>query len=467
MATVYIGDYKPNVVIFGDIMLDHNLQGYCYKIANEGPIPVINIKNEQLGIGGCGNVLLNVSGLGAKNIFLFSRIGVDKNGKKILKLLPSNTTEFLIKDTSFSTITKSRIYSDNKIVARYDKETIIEISSEQEEIVINNFKHVISNNNISSVILSDYNKGFITKSLCQTIIGLCNTNNIPTIVDPKIDYTKYIGCTIIKPNKAETKSIFNMDLNTLSYEEYHKSLHNLLSCKLSIVTLSGDGISASSNNIHYRAFASTKDIIDVTGAGDVVCAVLGTYYPYIKDIQLLINIANHLASISVCHLGVYTINNNDLINTYKYIHKTKEITIDNFIKLELSDIVFTNGCFDILHSAHIELLKFCRSLGKTVIVGLNSDCSIKSLKGSTRPINSINERIKMLNAIDYVDFIIVFEEDTPLNLIRDIKPDFLVKGGDYVIEKIVGREFAKNTVLFNYIDGLSTTNIIKRIITTN
>jgi D-beta-D-heptose 7-phosphate kinase/D-beta-D-heptose 1-phosphate adenosyltransferase len=460
MTNVYIGNYEPNVVIFGDIMLDHNLQGHCYKIANEGPIPVINITSEKYGIGGCGNVLMNVSSLGAKKIFLFSRIGEDKNGKKLLKYLPSNTIDFLIKDANFSTINKTRIYSDNKIVARYDKEIIIPISYEQEQIIIDNFKQVISSNNISSVILSDYNKGFITKSLCQNIIKICNISNIPTIVDPKIDYTKYIGCTIIKPNRAETKTIFNIDLNTVSYEECHKSLKDLLNCKLSVVTLSGDGISASSNNIHYRSFTTTNNIIDVTGAGDVVCAVLGTYYPYINNIQLLIDIANHLASISVSNLGVYIVNNNDLINTYKYIHKTKEITIDDLVKLQLSDIIFTNGCFDILHSAHIELLKFCRSLGKTVIVGLNSDCSIKSLKGSTRPINNINERIKMLNAIDYVDFIIVFKEDTPLELIKTIEPTYLVKGGDYTVDNIVGKEYAKNVSIFNYIHGKSTTNII-------
>ena len=463
MSSVYIGNLEPNVIIIGDIILDHNLEGHITKIANEWPIPIINIYNEKYGIGGCGNVLMNVAALGAKKIFIFSRIGNDDNGAKLIKLLPSQTTNSIIIDDTIPTITKTRIYSDKKIMARYDKENIKDISLEQELVVFNRFNETIKNNTISSVIFSDYNKGFLTKSLCQRIIKLCNEHNIPTIIDPKCDYTKYIGCTIIKPNRNETKNIFNIDLNNITLEDAHISIHKMLNCKISVITLSGEGISAFKCDIHYRAIEDTKDVIDVTGAGDIVSAVLGTYYSLIDDIQQLINIANHLASISICHVGVYTINDMDLINTYKYIHNSKEITLDTLTKIQLKDIVFTNGCFDILHSAHIELFKFCKSLGKTVIVGLNSDNSIKRLKGNTRPINNINERVKMLNAIDYVDFIIIFDDDTPINLIKNIKPDFLVKGGDYTIDNIIGKEFAKNTIIFNYINGLSTSNVIKHI----
>jgi D-beta-D-heptose 7-phosphate kinase/D-beta-D-heptose 1-phosphate adenosyltransferase len=463
MTSVYIGNLEPNVIIIGDIILDHNLEGHSTKIANEGPIPVINICDENYGIGGCGNVLMNVAALGAKKIFIFSRVGNDNNGAKLIKLLPTITTNNIIIDDIIPTITKTRIYSDKKIMARYDKEHIKDISVEQELIVFNRFNETIQNNKISSVIFSDYNKGFLTKTLCKSIIKLCNKFNIPTIIDPKCDYTKYIDCTIIKPNRNETKNIFNIDLNNITLEDAHRSIHTMLNCKISVITLSGEGISAFKCDRHYRAIEDTKDVIDVTGAGDIVSAVLGTYYSFIDDTQQLINIANHLASISICHVGVYTINDMDLINTYKYIHNSKEITLDTLTKIQLKDIVFTNGCFDILHSAHIELFKFCKSLGKTVIVGLNSDNSIKRFKGNTRPINNVNERIKMLNAIDYIDFIIIFDDDTPINLIKNIKPDFLVKGGDYTIENIIGREFAKNTIIFNYINGLSTTNIIKQI----
>lgn len=472
---LYMGNSNPNIIIIGDIMLDHNIEGIATKIANEGPIPVINVLNERYSIGGCGNVILNSLALGAKNIFILSRVGADDNGIKLQNILPHNCQNYILNDPDYITITKTRVYSDKKLVARYDKEITCPITNEQEINIIDNFKKVISENKISSVIFSDYNKGFLTKSLCQTIIKLCNENNIISVVDPKVDYTKYIGCTVIKPNKAETNNIFKIDLDKVSYENAHKSLQNILQCKMSVITLAGDGISGYYDNTHFKIKEDTKDVIDVTGAGDVVCAVLGTYYKHIDDKEMLLKIANHLASISVGHLGVYTVTNTDLINTYRYINNntnnigniSKLIDLEAIIQLNLNKTVFTNGCFDILHSAHIELFKFCKTLGDIVIVGLNSDESIKRLKGPLRPINSINERVKMLEALHYIDFIIIFNDDTPLSIIQEIKPDYLVKGGDYAIESIIGREYAKNTVIFKYIDGKSTTNIIKRINDTN
>ncbi len=463
MSSVYIGNSEPNIILLGDIMLDHNIKGYCNKIANEGPIPVVNVNNETYSIGGCGNVLLNLFSLGAKYVHLFSRIGNDVNGINLISLLPSNTINNMITDNNFPTICKTRIYSDRKMVARYDREEITPITSVQEELIISNIKNTICNNKISSLIFSDYNKGFLTKHLCQSIINLCNEYNIPTIIDPKYDYTKYIGCTVIKPNRVEVNNIFKINLDITSIEEAHKTIHNILKCKLSVITLSGDGISAFMNDVHYRAVEDVKDVIDVTGAGDIVCAVLGIYYGLLDNIQQLIMIANHLASISVSHIGVYNLTNSDLINTYKFIHRSKLVSFDIISKLDIDNVVFTNGCFDIIHSAHIELFRYCKTLGKIVIVGLNSDESIKRLKGPSRPINNIQERVKILDAIDYIDFIIIFNEDTPLELIKEIKPDFLVKGGDYIVDDIIGKEFAKETIIFNYIHGLSTSNIIKRI----
>jgi D-beta-D-heptose 7-phosphate kinase/D-beta-D-heptose 1-phosphate adenosyltransferase len=304
----------------------------------------------------------------------------------------------------------------------------------------------------------------LTKYLCQHIIKVCQQYNIPTIVDPKYDYTKYIGCTVIKPNISETKRLFDIDLNVIPLDIGHSNIHKILNCYISIITLSGDGISAFKENKQYRVKEDTKDVIDVTGAGDIVCAVLGTYYPYIEETQQLITIANHLASISVAHMGVYTINETDLINTYKFIHNSKLITAYMLSKMNIKNVVFTNGCFDIIHSGHIELFKFCKTLGDIVIVGINSDNSIKRLKGSSRPINTLFERIKILNAIDYVDFIIPFDSDTPLELIKEIKPNYLVKGGDYTIDKVIGREYSKEVIIFDYIKGLSTTNIIHKIV---
>jgi len=450
---------RPNILLLGDIMIDHNIEGKCNKIANEYPIPVVNISNEYNNLGGCGNVLLNLFALGAKNVYIFSRIGLDDNGKKIRDMLPENTINHILVDSDYITITKNRIYSDSKLICRYDNEIIKYTTAEEEDNIIENIKQIIKN--IDSVVFSDYNKGFLTKSLCQRIINLCNELNICTIVDPKNDYSKYINCTVIKPNKIETKQLFNIDLNITGLENGHKILQNLLNCKTSIITLSGDGITAYNNRL-YKCSEYTKEIIDVTGAGDIVCSVLGVFYKYL-DIELIIKIANHLATISISHIGSYIIKESDLLDTYKYINKTKHIYHFNSEYFPNKKIIFTNGCFDVIHSAHIELFKFCRSLGDIVIVGLNSNDSIKRLKGKTRPIYDLEDRIKILESIEYIDYIVSFEEDTPIDLIKQIRPHILVKGGDYTKDNIIGKEYAE-VVIFNYIKEKSTTNTINDLL---
>ena len=461
---VYIQDAIPHIILLGDIMLDHNIQGTSRRIANEAPIPVINCEKESYSIGGCGNVLANLFALGAKKVFLFSSIGADKHGTQLMSLLPANTENYITVDSNTITTTKHRVYSDKKLMCRYDNESYAEITLAQEEQIIENIKKILETQSITSVVFSDYKKGFLTKSLCQRVIALCNQKAVPTIVDPKQNH--YINCTVIKPNRMETKNIFGIDLTTM--EEGHRLLHEKTGCTTSVITLSEDGISAYSQSKLHCYKEEVKEIIDVTGAGDVVCSVLGAYYPFIQDIELLIKIASHLASISISHIGVYTITQHDLLQTYRAIHHTKQIQLRHQLPhlLEslrsINSIIFTNGCFDILHSAHLELFKFCKNIGGIVVVGLNSDNSIRNLKGPTRPIFKLEDRIKMLEALEYVDFIIPFEEDTPLELLKVLKPHYLVKGGDYTKESIIGKEYANEVLIFDYINGKSTTNTIQR-----
>jgi D-beta-D-heptose 7-phosphate kinase/D-beta-D-heptose 1-phosphate adenosyltransferase len=464
MVSVYAPNKEARIALFGDIMLDHTIQGVSHKIANEAPIPVIHMSNETYSLGGCGNVLSNLVALGAKQVFLFSRRGNDTNGSILTDLLPASITNCMIMDSNSPTITKHRVYCQQTLMCRYDQEVTTCIDVEEEKEIIQRFKEVIRSNRITSVVFSDYNKGFLRKSLCQHIITLCNEQGIPTIVDPKVDYTKYIGCTVVKPNRVETKHIFKVEVREGAFELAHQTIHDLLKCDLSVITMSGDGISGyTKERVHYHVAEDTKEIIDVTGAGDVVTSVLGVFYPFIKDITLLLKIANHLASISVAHLCSYTITETDLINTYKFVHRTKQIQIGCFPTFPNKRIVFTNGCFDILHAGHIALFHFCRSLGDIVIVGLNSDASIQRLKGQSRPIYSLEDRIRMLESIEYIDFIIPFSEDNPFELVRMIRPDYLVKGGDYTKESVIGKEFAKDVVIFNYIEGKSTTQTIQRM----
>ena len=456
---VYIPNSTPVIILIGDIMLDHTIEGISTRIANEAPIPVIQSTVEKYTIGGCGNVLSNLFALGCAKVFLFSKIGDDTHGRILSSLLPSGVENHLTIAKRYTTITKHRIYSDKKLMCRYDNELCEYTTIQEEKKILYMITRIIEQNTVTSVVFSDYNKGFLTDSICQRIIALCNNHSITTVVDPKKDYNKYIGCTVIKPNRLETAHIFGIDLRAVPLEQGHRMIQDRVQCKTSVITLSEEGITAYSDNVLYQYCEDVKEIIDVTGAGDIVCSVLGVYYPFITDIQLLIKIASHLASISISHVGVYTITASDLLHTWRYIHSTKEISIELFRGIS-DPVVFTNGCFDLLHSAHIELFQYCRSLGGIVVVGINSDASIKRLKGPSRPVYSLKDRIKMLEAIEYIDFIIPFEDDTPFTLIKTIKPQWLVKGGDYIKKTIIGREYAKDVCIFNYINGKSTTNTI-------
>jgi rfaE bifunctional protein nucleotidyltransferase chain/domain len=314
---------------------------------------------------------------------------------------------------------------------------------------------------------------------------------------------KYKGCFLFKPNQPEAETISGE-------KNIHKILHFIkdkIECKNILLTRGKEGmilyqqsfehaphrgaivqtvpgnlVEVSSaqrienfnvvNNVYNKIeYESIINLIDVTGAGDVVLSVL--VYVFIKEKDLLkaCKIANYIGGKSVCVIGNYNVNLNDIneydaldINTEKtkilYDYETDKITK---ISKNNKNIVFTNGCFDILHSAHIELLKFSKKQGDVLVVGLNSDESIKRLKGETRPINDIEERSKILSLFDFIDYIIIFSDDTPLNIIKALKPDILIKGSDYNKDNIIGKEYVKNIILFDFVQNKSSSRIINKI----
>ena len=438
-------------IVLGDIMLDHNIEGTSTKIANEAPIPVILSNSESYRIGGCGNVAMNMLALGAKKIHLFSKVGDDGSNQKILRnLLPYQIEKHFTISYISPTTTKHRVYSDKKLMCRYDEEFYTETNYQDENHIVSSVKDILETTVIEAVVFSDYNKGYLTESLCQRVIQICNEYNVCTIVDPKVNYKKYMNCTIFKPNRNELKQIFNIDLKKLSLLDAHRQLHELTHCNISVITLAEKGISAYANGQHYTYQEDVKEVIDVTGAGDIVCSVLASHRNL--DIHTVLRYASYYASVSISHIGAYVITPTDIQKLHTIL--SKQIKDDK--------VIFTNGCFDILHVGHITLFEFCRSLGATVIVGLNTDASIKRLKGPSRPINSLEDRTKMLQSISYISKVIPFDEDTPIKLLEYIKPDYLVKGGDYTKESVIGSEYAGEVVIFNYIDGKSTTNLIKQ-----
>lgn len=456
-----------NIIVFGDIMLDIKLNGSIHKLANEAPIPVLLQETEKKYLGGCGNVLMNLQSLGCDKLFIFSKAGNDFYGKELLTILAKypEILPYIYTDDAYRTIVKTRGFANKKIIFRYDVENSQRILERHIEEIKASVTSIIQNNNIDTIIFSDYNKGFLVKEVSQFVIQLANTFGIPTFVDPKADYTKYLGCTVMKPNIKEIYDIFGITFSFANIGNIHKSIKDKVGCKETLLTLSEEGMSFLTDKdelINEKTIES--EVNDVTGAGDIVLSIISYYYTCIPK-RNLIQLATYMGTISVRYVGTYVLKKSDILKAYKRINNNKLITIQDIQYLK-NPIVFTNGCFDILHEAHMELLQFCKSIkphGGEVLVAINGDESIKKLKGSNRPINNEQARIAILNNIESVDWVIVFNEDTPYEILEKIRPHTLVKGGDYTMDTIIGKEFCDNVRVFTYIDGKSTTGIIDKI----
>jgi D-beta-D-heptose 7-phosphate kinase/D-beta-D-heptose 1-phosphate adenosyltransferase len=364
-------------------------------------------------------------------------------------------------DSNRKTTQKNRIILNNSIVARYDIEDTNEISLDLSEEILDYIK---SKQKLDAIIVSDYDKGVISRYLCENIIKHCNENNIYTFVDPKLkDCLKYKDCFCLKPNLKEGEIMSGE--NSLS--NIFRFIKENIQCKNCALTCGENGIYVNSEENHIMH--NTKiPVTDVTGAGDIVASVLTYEYLQTKDLIMAAKVANYIGGKSVQNLGNYSLSQNDIFDYYESIEHSNKIIHDYQVdKIKaLSDknnVVFTNGCFDILHSAHIKLLKFSKKQGDILVVGLNADNSIKRLKGPSRPINNVQERSTILAQFDFIDYIIIFEDDTPLNLLKILQPNVMVKGGDYKKDEIIGAEYADDVVLFNFIENKSSSLVIKRI----
>jgi len=458
---------RKNIIVFGDILLDVKINGLIHRIANEAPIPILLLKERQTFLGGCGNVLMNLQSLGCEKLFIISKTGNDSYGKEIIAMLSHypEITQMIYTDDAYKTVVKTRGYSDNKMIFRFDQDNKTSTLDRDIDDIKTKFQMILNENKIDAIIFSDYNMGFIVKELSQYVIGLANELGIQTFVDTRTDYTNYYGCSLIKPNRKEITDVFGVQFSLVNIDKIHQLVKEKVACKESLITLSEDGMSFSTCDGTIINEKETECIVnDVTGAGDVVLAIVAYYYSSISK-QNLIKLATYMGTISVQYVGTYTLKKSDILKAYKLINNSKLITPEDVKHLK-APIIFTNGCFDILHEGHLSLLKFCRSIRPRegqVVVAINSDASVKRLKGSTRPINDVRARVMMLNNIESVDWIVVFDEDTPYETLKEIRPHTLVKGSDYTVESLKGREFCENVRLFDIVEGKSTTNIIGAI----
>lgn len=454
---------KQNYLVVGDLMIDKYILGDVKRISPEAPVPVLKVSGKKHNPGGAGNVAVNIAGLNS-SVTVTGYTGDDES----LKLLSSDFSkldiELMNSKWQRSTITKTRLVSGQQQIARIDEEESISPKEKCRQGLLEIVRN-IDLNKFDGVVLSDYAKGVCDNDLCQLVIQNSRDKNIPIIVDPKGNkWDKYKGATILTPNIKELSDVLGYDIpnSDSEIEEAGKKLLERFNIANLIITRSEKGMTLVNNDSVEHFPTMAKDVFDVSGAGDTVVAGVIRFLTSGLDIKDAINLANFAAGIVVGHVGTWPITKEELL---KEAADTKDlhITIQE-LKNSHKKIVFTNGCFDILHPGHIDYLQKAKELGDYLVIGLNSDESVKRLKGNDRPVNNQSVRKIMLEALSCVDLVEFFEEDTPYNLIKSIKPDILVKGGDYNIEDIVGREFAAETTTIPFLDGFSTTSLIERII---
>ena len=464
---------KPNILVIGDLMIDHYLWGSCDRISPEAPVQVVNVKKESSVLGGAGNVINNLVTLGSV-VDVISVIGNDSVANELKSLLEKIDvpTSNLVVENNRKTSKKSRLIASQQQVLRYDMESIDDINENSHKQIIQTLEKNIDK--YSSIILSDYGKGVLTTNLTKEIIKIANKNSIKVLVDPKgKDYSKYKGSYTLTPNKKEAMEATNIDIkDESSLIEALKSLKIQCELEVSLITLSEQGIAIFDDELTIKPTVA-REVYDVTGAGDTVIASIAFALGNNLDIKDAIYFANLAAGVVVGKIGSAT-TTLDEIYEYEYsLHKSNSTshiktfdeikTLASKLHSQGKKIVFTNGCFDILHVGHVKYLEVAKSYGDVLILGLNADSSVKKLKGPTRPINTQDDRAYILASLESVDYVVIFEEETPYELIKLIKPHVLVKGGDYEGKEVVGQDIADELKLVQFVDGKSTTNTIKRI----
>ncbi len=466
---------SKKILVVGDVMLDTYYTGEVNRISPEAPVPVFRKKTERSVLGGAANVASNLVAAGQK-VSMMAMVGKDDAGLKLKKLFEEKgiNTDLIISLDRLTTEKTRFLAANNQQVLRLDVEDTDPLAKTECEIMIELLEERIKGFNL--ILLSDYLKGLLTYDFTQAIIRIAKENGIPVIIDvkdPKIE--KYFGATLLKPNLKEIADLTGLPVNT--DDEILKASNELRKkCKVDFVltTCGGRGMILVGEGNPYSVPAFGQEVFDVTGAGDTTIAYLGACMVNGFSMREAVDIANLAAGIQVSKVGTSSVLWSEIRErlanrTDKVIHKIiSGKAIESFRKDHKEQkIVFTNGCFDILHVGHIRYLQEAAQLGDILIIGLNSDESVRRLKGPERPINNEMERAEMLCALGFVDYVAIFDDDTPINLINTIQPDVLVKGGDYSPDEVVGKkeveERGGKLVLIPFVEGKSTTNIIEKI----
>jgi len=471
---------SPEVLVVGDFMLDVYVYGDAEKISPEAPVPVLKISETEYRCGGAGSVAANLTALGAKACCL-GIIGDDRDSEILkAKLIEAGVNiDSLLQAANRPTTSKQRLiglaqHLHRQQLIRMDTECTDPFPADLVESILSAYKDMLPQ--VDIVCLQDHNKGLLGDSLCREMIKLANQANKKILVDPSLtsDYSKYAGATAITPNRKESSLAVGFEV--ADPEKAAKAADYLLQklqLEAVVITLDKEGAYLKTQSDSLIVPTRPRTVYDVTGAGDMVLATLAAALASGCDYETAVQLSNMTGGIEVEKFGTATVTIQEIADEIAGRNRGisgKIHNIDSLLK-ELArhrrrqkTIVFTNGCFDVLHRGHIEYLKFCRLQGDVVVLGLNSDNSIRTLKGPGRPINNQDDRAALLAAMEMVDYVTLFDEPSVQNLVMKVRPDVLVKGEDWAVKGVVGREFVESyggkVALAPFVNGKSSTATI-------
>lgn len=494
LAAAWRNMARPRLLVVGDLMLDRYTWGSTQRVSPEAPVLVLQADHEEVRLGGAASVA-NLLRVLEGEVVLAGVLGNDPSRRVARRLIDDAGIDgrLVIMDGGRPTTVKERFMgrAANRHphqILRVDRETNAPIPTTHEELLIASVQAELAG--CQALLISDYGKGVCTPRLLEAVILAARAANVPVLVDPArgADYRSYRSANLVKPNRAGAVAASGMAISTprdaLAAAEFLCREHQL---GATVITLDQDGMALANPGSMGRLFPTqARSVYDITGAGDMALAMLGLCQGAGLDLCLSVELANVAAGLQVERLGVEPVTReelsaalnsdslsaasdygNDLQIGRKFVDASQLPRLTTELRRVRSHIVFTNGCFDLLHAGHVTYLQQAAALGDVLIVGLNSDASVRRCKGAGRPVIGESDRALLLAALECVDFVVIFDDETPEDLLRTIRPDVLVKGGTYAVEQVVGREFVESyggqVCVVGKVEGVSTTNIVRQL----
>ena len=471
------GFSRLKVLVVGDLMLDRYILGEVDRISPEAPVPVLRHAHRYARAGGAANVAMNLAGLGCQAL-LAGFWGDDAEQRELEAFLVAAKIDITsVVTTAQPTISKTRIVARRQQMLRLDIESPERPGAADQQRLLEHVLPIVSRMN--AVVLSDYAKGALSAEVCEAVIRAARKAGVPVLADPKTpDFSKYSGATMVCPNLAELSAatgVAAQELEALLQAGQQQRVEHDLTYLT--VTMSEQGIHILSDGAAYHSPARAIEVYDVSGAGDTVIATLAAGLAGGLKAETAVDLANLAAGIVVGKVGTVPIAQHELVAALtpsSGIRSGEKVLDRERLAKRVAEwrasgetIVFTNGCFDLLHVGHVTLLEECHKFGSKLVLGLNTDASVQRLKGASRPVVGEKERARVMSALASVDAVVLFDEDTPLELIRAVRPDVLVKGGDYNVETVVGHEAViangGRVEIVPIVEGFSTTNLVRKL----